>query len=85
MPISDSELLDIVRRLRSYIATTDNVHYIANASRKLDDISLSTDIVELLSDIQKTNMRIIKLLRKIESDKQYRAMLKKYNQINDGD
>jgi len=80
VPIEDADLLDFVRKLRSYLSVLDNSHLI------LDKLSVS-DIDDLVRNTSKqlkpqlsltTNM-LADLLKYIENTRQYKSMVRKFN------
>jgi DNA-binding transcriptional MerR regulator len=77
--LEDAELLDVVRRLRSYMITIDNVHHVLGQSQLMDDDTIKQQSASLLVDAPELNTRVSALLRSIEASKQYRSMVKKYN------
>lgn len=77
--LEDADLLDSVRRLRSYMATLDNVHHVLTQVQLMDDPTVQSQATQLLNDTPDVNMRVSQLLRSIENSKQYRNMVKKYN------
>lgn len=77
MTITDAELLDIVRRLRTYVSSMDNVHHILTTIGKFDDV-VPMDITPLTTDISNINARVIKLLKAIESSRAYKDMVVKF-------
>ena len=79
MPLTNAELLDIVRRLRNYMSTIDNIHTTLNSVLQIDDVTISTKTSALLSTVAGTNAQIAQLLRQIEASKSYRDMAKKFN------
>lgn len=79
MAIPDSDLLDVVRRLRSYMSTMDNVHNTLNMAQEIEDDQIRRDSKSLLLDIPTLNTRVSTLLRTIESSRSYRDMIKKFN------
>lgn len=79
MALADSDLLDVVRRLRSYMATMDNVHNTLNLVQEMDDEQIKKDAKSLLLDVPGVNTRVSMLLRTIESSRAYRDMVKKFN------
>lgn len=85
MPISDADLLDAVRRLRSYMSTMDNVHGVLNMVQDMDDQAIVKPIQSLIIDVPPVNLRIAHTLRAIENSRQYRDMTKKFNLQQDED
>lgn len=77
--ITHAELLDVVRRLRSYVATIDNIHQVFYIVNDIDDTTIRDNATKLLADIPAFNTRVSKLLKQIEASKQYRDMAKKFN------
>lgn len=77
--LEDAELLDAVRRVRSYMITIDNVHHVLTKLQLMDDKVIVDQSMSLLGDAPDLNMRISLLLRSVESSKQYRAMIRKFN------
>jgi hypothetical protein len=79
MAISDAEILDIVRRLRSYMTTLDNCHLVINGLTNIDDTVICANVEELLPELLSTNKKVSSTLKLIENSKAYRDMLKKFN------
>lgn len=77
--LTDAELLDSVRRLRSYMITMDNVHHVLNQVESIDDPTVSKLASATILDVPTINTKVSLMLRTIEASKQYRDMLKKYN------
>lgn len=79
MALSNAELLDAVRRLRTYMITLDNVHHVLTQTEGMDDDAVADMATSLLVEAPATNAKISLILRTIEATKQYRDMLKTYN------
>lgn len=84
MALSNAELLDSVRRLRTYMITMDNVHHVLTQAEGMDDDTVAEMAKTLLVEAPAMNAKVSLLLRTIEATKQYRDMLKTYN-LNDED
>lgn len=79
MSLSDADLLDIVRRLRLYMSTIDNVHQALNLAQDMDDEKIVKEIKSLIIDIPSLNLRVSGVLRNIENTRAYRDMLRKFS------
>ena len=83
MSLSNSELLDAVRRLRSYMSTLDNIHCVLSSVKNMDDVNITAAANDLLSIVPDINMKVSKLLRLIESSRSYRDMAKQFRMTNE--
>jgi hypothetical protein len=81
--LTDADLLDVVRRLRSYMSTMDNVDNTLNLAQDIDDPTIVKQVQALLVDIPPITLRCAHVLRAVEATKQYREMIKKYNLTED--
>lgn len=79
MPIPNAELLDIIRKLRTYTATLDNVHNVLRTTKESDDQQIVDMATELLNITPQIATKTAMLLRKIESSKSYREIVKTFN------
>lgn len=79
MSISNAELLDIIRRLRSYTATLDNVHSVLNIAKESDDTQVAAAAKSLMEHTPPVATMVSMLLRKIESSKAYREVVREFN------
>jgi DNA-binding transcriptional MerR regulator len=79
MALTDAALLDIVRRLRSYVVTVDNIHFILDSLKEIDDVTIVKQTMELSEQAPIVNTKVSQLLRQIENSKTYRMMLHKFN------
>lgn len=79
MSLPDAELLDVVRRLRGYMTTMDNVHHMLNLAQEMDDPAVIKQAQSLQVDIPTINLRVAQTLRAIEGSRQYRDMVKKFH------
>jgi DNA-binding transcriptional MerR regulator len=79
MALTDAALLDIVRRLRSYVVTVDNIHFILDSLKEIDDVTIVKQTMELSEQAPIVNTKVSQLLRQIENSKTYRNMLHKFN------
>ncbi len=77
--LPDSEILPCVRRLRSYLATVDNSHWVLEQAELIEDKGVAELISQLKPDIISVGQRMSQVLRLIETSKPYRDMVKKYN------
>ncbi len=75
--VSDANLLDIVRRLRTYMSTLDNCHLAIIQTRELDDemVEIADSTVE---SVRIAASKISNILKVIESTRQYKEMVRKY-------
>lgn len=79
MAVTDADILDSVRRLRTYMMTLDNSHLVLNGLASIEDEAIANEVKEVLPVIQGTALRISKVLKAVEASKGYRDMLKKFN------
>ena len=79
MSISNAELLDIIRRLRSYVATLDNIHSVLNIAKESDDVQVAMAAKDLIDHTPPVATKVSMLLRKIESSKAYREVVRSFN------
>lgn len=77
--ITDPDLLDIVRRLRNYMVAFDNVNVVLEKTLDIDDATISDPIHQLIPDVVSSARNISAVLKKIESSRQYRDLVKRYN------
>jgi hypothetical protein len=83
MPVSDAELLDTVRRLRTYMTTIDSCHMVFSKGSEIGDSVIESSITTLLPELFKTGQKISQTLKLIENSKSYRDMLRKFNMKED--
>lgn len=83
MAITDAELLDVVRRLRTYMTTIDSCHMVFTKGVDVGDPTVTTNVNTLLPEIHKTGQKISQTLKIIENSKRYRDMLRKFNMKED--
>ncbi len=83
--ITDADILDTVRRLRSYMSTLDNVHTVLGNMEYIGDASISGSVSGLLPKVINTSKEISITLKLIENSKSYRDMLKNYNMEDEED
>lgn len=79
MAISDAELLDTVRRLRTYMTTIDGCHVVFGKMPNIGDATILSGISSLLPELFKTGQKISQNLKLIENSKQYRDLLRKFH------
>jgi hypothetical protein len=77
--LSDAEILDVVRRIRTYLATMDNCHLVLGLAQNIDDKNIVDQVTKLAPDLINVGGRMSQVLRQIETSKPYREMLKKFN------
>ncbi len=77
--ITDADILDTVRKLRSYMSTLDNVHQIMSNMEYIGDATISGSVTALLPKVINTTKDISITLKLIENSKSYRDMLKNFN------
>ncbi len=77
--ITDADMLDTVRKLRSYMSTLDNVHQVLGNMEYIGDSAISGSVTTLLPQVINTGKQISITLKLIENSKNYRDMLKNYN------
>ncbi len=77
--IQNPELLDVVRKLRSYISTLDNSHLTFESLKDIDDINISSLSPTLQKELINISSKLSSALKTIENTKQYKEMVKHYN------
>ena len=77
--ITDADMLDTVRKLRSYMSTLDNVHQVLGNMEYIGDSLISGSVTTLLPQVINSGKQISITLKLIENSKNYRDMLKNYN------
>jgi hypothetical protein len=75
--VSDADLLDIVRRLRTYMSTMDNCHLTILQAKNVDN-EIGQMVDETIESVRCAAGEISNILKVIESTKQYKEMVKKY-------
>lgn len=83
MAVTNAEILDIVRRLRTYMMTLDNSHLVLNGLASIEDEIIANEVKDVLPVVQGTALKISKVLKAVEASKGYRDMLKTFNMPND--
>ena len=83
--ISDADLLDTVRRLRTYMTTIDSCHMVFSKGSEIGDSMIESSITTLLPELFKTGQKVSQTLKLIENSKLYRDMLRKFNMKEDED
>jgi hypothetical protein len=81
--ITNADILDAVRRLRSYMSTLDNCHQVLENMKYIGDAAISSSIYALMPEVIDTSKKISATLKLIETGRQYRDMLKTYNMDED--
>lgn len=77
--ITDADILDTVRKLRSYMSTFDNVHQVLGNMEYIGDSTISGGVTALLPKVINMSKEISITLKLIENSKSYRDMLKNFN------
>lgn len=77
--ITDADILDTVRRLRTYMSTLDNCHQVLGNMVYIGDAQISNGVTTLLPKVINTSKEISITLKLIENSKSYRDMLKNFN------
>lgn len=83
--ITDADILDTVRRLRTYMSTLDNCHQVLGNMEYIGDAAISGNVRTLLPEVISTSKKISVTLKLIENSKSYRDMLKNFNMDDDLD
>ena len=78
-PITNADILDTIRRLRTYMSTLDNCHQVLGNIIYIGDAQISDTVTNLLPKIIGTTKEISVALKLIENSKSYRDMLKNFN------
>jgi hypothetical protein len=81
--ITDADILDTVRRLRTYMSTLDNCHQVYSNMAYVGDAQISTTVQVLLPKIISVGKEISIALKLIENSKSYRDMVKNFNMNED--
>jgi hypothetical protein len=77
--ITDADILDIVRKLRTYTSLLDNCHCVLDSLSYVGNAQISEGVADVLPDIINTTQKISLVLKNIENSKNYRDMLKHFN------
>jgi hypothetical protein len=80
IPIEDADLLDFVRKLRSYLSVLDNSHLVIDklSVADIDDQVRNTSSM-LMPQLRLTTGMLADVLKYIENTRQYKSMARKYN------
>ena len=81
--ITDADVLDTVRRLRTYMSAIDNCHQVYSNMAYIGDAQISSAIQTLLPKIVSTGKEISITLKLIENSRSYRNMLRNFNMDED--
>ena len=76
--VSETDLIDIVKRLRSHINQLDNIHFLANKCNIIQDNVVNISINNIVVGSDELANNTAKFLRLIESSDLYKSILKKY-------
>ena len=79
MTIENSDLLDVVRKLRTYMSQTDGLHKSIETLDTFDDKSVRDELNPTLQSVYSLGKNLSVVLKHIENSKQFREMLKSYN------
>lgn len=82
--LSDPDLLDVTRKLRSFMTTFDNIHILLEKVSKIEDSSVTDPVYSVTPEVVTTAQKVSTVLKKLESSKQYREMIKRYNIQDEG-
>lgn len=77
--LSDPDLLDVTRRLRSAMSSFDNIQVVLEKLSSIEDTVITESVYGVLPDVVSTATKVAGVLKKIESSRQYREMTKRYN------
>jgi hypothetical protein len=77
--LTDADILDIVRKLRTYTSLLDNCHQVLDNLSYIGDIQISSSVSEVLPDIINTTKKISTVLKLLENSKNYKDMVKHFN------
>lgn len=77
--VADADLLDLVRKMRQYMTTLDGCHMALDIAAGIEELAIKKDATAMQSEVVAVAKKTSELLKKIESTKQYRDMLRKYN------
>jgi hypothetical protein len=77
--ITDADILDIVRKLRTYTSSLDNCHQVLDSLVYIGDAQISSGVSEVLPDIINTTKKISVILKLLENSRNYRDMIKHFN------
>ncbi len=76
--ISDVDMIDVVRRLRTSLTTLDTCDWLVDKVKNLEDPVINTLSTEVYARINHASSTIAVLLKHLENSKVYRDILKKY-------
>lgn len=85
MPLSDPDLLDVVRRLRQYMSSLDNTQAVLESLSNIDDKQVVDATFTLIPRIVNITDDISSTLKIVEGSRQYREMAKKFNLEDEDD
>lgn len=77
-PSSSAILLDVVRKLRAYVASSDSLHFLASQLASINDRDVQSVSEILRASIKSMNSEVAKSLKAIEASRAYRDMLREY-------
>jgi hypothetical protein len=77
--MTDAEILEIVRRLRTYMSTYDNCFQTLSSVAYIGDAQISANVKILLPKIISTAKEISNTLKQIEGSRGYKDMLRHFN------
>jgi len=85
MPLSDPDLLDVVRKLRQYMSSLDNTHAVLDALQNIEDKQVVDATFSIIPKVSNVASDISAALKVIEGCKQYRDLLRKYSLEDEDD
>lgn len=81
---SNAIMLDVVRKIRSYMSVLDAAHLAAETAKDINDPAITTEAQTLQSSIEALNTNISRFLKTLEGSRIYKDMVLSYN-IDDND
>jgi hypothetical protein len=78
MQVSDADILDVVRKLRQYTNSLDNVHWLIAKIEAINDPQLSALANKVMLQVDEAGAQAANLLKHVEGNKTYRDIVKKY-------
>ena len=76
--LSDTDIIDIVKRLRIYINALDNIHWLTSKLEYLKDESITQSVAETMRTAEVAAVVSADLLKTVENSEAYKQIVIKY-------
>jgi cell fate (sporulation/competence/biofilm development) regulator YmcA (YheA/YmcA/DUF963 family) len=76
--VTETDVIDMVKRLRTHINALDNIHWLASKLEYIQDEAVQKSILNTMSAADSSANVAAELLRDIENSDTYRDILLKY-------